>query len=515
VPDLLTAIDRAEAQLFSGIDYAMSCNTAASAEQAAPASSGPANLVRQPDDADSSTPVLSKARPAQSRRDTRKVSANIYSQLADRVIKRKTPALESATGSDRARADAYDGVVFAEDVEVSIIEPSAPDSAPATSAQTNTKTHAAAATVVHSPAVHEASREKRRDDVVDVDASSPLSGTAPVRQWDSSKEPTRGILSRNVSGSLPSKASEPVTSQPILLAISAAGSSRPQPLARLSLPVSENVPSTVLTARATLSHRAPLTPKPSPDLARVLPSTNQVKEIKQQKHQRQLQQQQQTELFQKNQLPITAPRKSSPPVPSAACRSKQAPVPRRSSMPCRPPHSLPPPARLTKIPPVQCASSQPPPALREQPLRSLVSAADSSPAIPQLVVPTPSAGAQTVSASTASHVDPHLCKPNRFRSTVPPAIGEAASAPPAQSTFRLSLPPGVILVPGAQPVGNALPNGYRSTPQGVRPVITLDPRPRVPHTLRQTFVDRLFLVFMENGRPEMESIVHSIMTEQK
>jgi hypothetical protein len=75
--------------------------------------------------------------------------------------------------------------------------------------------------------------------------------------------------------------------------------------------------------------------------------------------------------------------------------------------------------------------------------------------------------------------------------------------------------PGVMYIPNAKVMGTALPNGYKSTQEGLRPVVTLDPRPKVPLQLRQTIADKLFQTLLDAGCPEMECIVRSIMTEQR
>jgi hypothetical protein len=75
--------------------------------------------------------------------------------------------------------------------------------------------------------------------------------------------------------------------------------------------------------------------------------------------------------------------------------------------------------------------------------------------------------------------------------------------------------PGVMYIPNAKVIGTALPNGYKSTLEGLRPVVTLDPRPKVPLQLRQTIADKLFQTLLDAGWPEMECIVNSIMTEQR
>lgn len=75
--------------------------------------------------------------------------------------------------------------------------------------------------------------------------------------------------------------------------------------------------------------------------------------------------------------------------------------------------------------------------------------------------------------------------------------------------------PGVLFVPGIEPIGSVQPNGYRASPEGLRPVVTLDPRLKVPHSLRQNTADKLFEALISAGISEMDSIVRSTVTEQR
>jgi hypothetical protein len=92
---------------------------------------------------------------------------------------------------------------------------------------------------------------------------------------------------------------------------------------------------------------------------------------------------------------------------------------------------------------------------------------------------------------------------------------EQRTSDPTQQQLAQMAVPGIMYVPNAKVFGTALPNGYKSTAEGLRPVVTLDPRPKVPHQLRQTMADKLYQSLLSSGVPEMEAIVQSIVTEQR
>lgn len=86
---------------------------------------------------------------------------------------------------------------------------------------------------------------------------------------------------------------------------------------------------------------------------------------------------------------------------------------------------------------------------------------------------------------------------------------------PTSKVDLTSKNPGVMFVPGVDPIGSVQPNGYRVTTEGLRPVVTLDPRPKAPHQLRQTMANKLFEALSSAGISEMDSVVRSIVTEQR
>jgi hypothetical protein len=435
VPDLLTAIDRAEAQLFSGIDYAMSCNTTVSAATsgAVPATASERSTVSagQPSDADSTVEVTRK--PMQPRRDSREESARAYSQLAERVVKRKVHPLSSgckdaAVQPEDTSADAHGNVVLADADEVATVEP------PFAPIAVNGDDSSDPQNTVH-----------RRGEVIDTNSESivPL----PVeRKWNSSKQPVRGILSKR-------------------------SPSPPPPDSARETPSVIPVPSAAF------------------DVAN--PSSDGIRLTKQLK-QRQLKSQGGQPPGTENKTTVRSdPRKGAE---ARQTVQRQGTSERFQELDARSPTTS------------QTAATRP----REPERRAIP---------PTASRPDPVKGHLVSAPPQVSRVGSSLKTVPVIRSNKP--TSSVRSAPAAATTgdttgsSRFSLPPGVMLIPGAQSIGVALPNGFRSTSDGIRPVVTMDPRPRVPYSLRQTFADKLFFAFRETGRPEMECVVECMITEQK
>lgn len=75
----------------------------------------------------------------------------------------------------------------------------------------------------------------------------------------------------------------------------------------------------------------------------------------------------------------------------------------------------------------------------------------------------------------------------------------------------------VQYVPGSEVIGGVRPNGYTVSRQGVvKPVITFNPKPKVPHKLRQTSVEKLFEAWKDNQKlVEGEALAKALRTEQE
>lgn len=93
--------------------------------------------------------------------------------------------------------------------------------------------------------------------------------------------------------------------------------------------------------------------------------------------------------------------------------------------------------------------------------------------------------------------------------SAPATIAGAAGAliPPAA--------PGVMYIPGVCAIGRTLPNGFRETPEGLRPVVTLAQRPKVPLAMRQTLADKLFSALKARDVSDMDAVVDTTLTEQR
>lgn len=92
-----------------------------------------------------------------------------------------------------------------------------------------------------------------------------------------------------------------------------------------------------------------------------------------------------------------------------------------------------------------------------------------------------------------------------------PAPGSIAAARRA----RLEGPT-VHFVANLSAIGSVQPNGYIDKGGGeLKPVVTHDPRPKVPHKMRQTTIDKLFEVWKEQEKLPMEqALVKALRTEQ-
>ncbi|CAN8069088.1 unnamed protein product [Agarophyton chilense] len=100
--------------------------------------------------------------------------------------------------------------------------------------------------------------------------------------------------------------------------------------------------------------------------------------------------------------------------------------------------------------------------------------------------------------------------------TRPQTVGmntSRSSAIPMPSTTGLE----VQYVPGSEVIGGVRPNGYTVSRQGVvKPVITFNPKPKVPHKLRQTSVEKLFEGWRDNQHlSEGEALAKALRTEQE
>jgi hypothetical protein len=436
VPDLLTAIDRAEAQLFSGIDYAMSCNTTVSAATsgAAPATASERSTVSagQPSDADSTVEVTRK--PMQPRRDSREESARAYSQLAERVVKRKAQPLASGCTDatvppEDTSADAHGDVIVANADEVATVEP------PFAPIAVNGDDSSSPQNTVH-----------RRDEVIDAISESIM--PLPVeRKWNCSKQPVRGILSKRSPSPPPSD-----------------------------------------SARET----PPDIPVPSAAFDVANPSSDGILLTKQLK--------QQQLKSQGGQPPGTDNKTTFRSDPRKGAAARQT-VQRQGTS-----------ERFQELDARLLTTSQPATTRPREPDRRVAPSTASRPApVKGHIV---SAPPQVRRVGTSLKTVPAI-RSNQTTSSVRSAPAAKTSSGDTTGSLRFSLPPGVMLIPGAQSIGVALPNGFRSTSDGIRPVVTMDPRPRVPYSLRQTFADKLFFAFRETGRPEMECVVECMITEQK
>jgi hypothetical protein len=108
--------------------------------------------------------------------------------------------------------------------------------------------------------------------------------------------------------------------------------------------------------------------------------------------------------------------------------------------------------------------------------------------------------------------------PSQVTQTPLPAAYASAPASIVPKVLARPTPltaPGVFYVPGVDAVGMTLPNGYRETSEGLRPVVTLAQRPRVPLALRQTLADKVFAAVKARGVPDMDAIVESTCVEQR
>lgn len=75
--------------------------------------------------------------------------------------------------------------------------------------------------------------------------------------------------------------------------------------------------------------------------------------------------------------------------------------------------------------------------------------------------------------------------------------------------------PGVTYIPGADAIGTTLPNGFRATPEGLRPVVTLAQRPKAELQLRQTYADKFFFALKARHISDMDAVVEAAITEQQ
>lgn len=102
--------------------------------------------------------------------------------------------------------------------------------------------------------------------------------------------------------------------------------------------------------------------------------------------------------------------------------------------------------------------------------------------------------------------------PSRSSSPATYAPKLASSVP---STLTPPAAPGVIYVPGVCAIGRTQPNGFRETAEGLRPVVTLAQRPKVPLAMRQTLADKLFVALKARNISDMDAVVDSTLTEQR
>ncbi len=91
---------------------------------------------------------------------------------------------------------------------------------------------------------------------------------------------------------------------------------------------------------------------------------------------------------------------------------------------------------------------------------------------------------------------------------VPGSIG-------AKSAYR-NVGPQIRFVKELKAIGNVPANGYMETSSGkLRPVVTHDPRPKVPHKLRQTTIEKIFEAWRDVKKlPLMEALLKALRTEQ-
>lgn len=75
----------------------------------------------------------------------------------------------------------------------------------------------------------------------------------------------------------------------------------------------------------------------------------------------------------------------------------------------------------------------------------------------------------------------------------------------------------VKYVPGSEIIDGVRPNGYTVSIDGVvKPVVTFNPKPKLPHKLRQTSVEKLFEAWRDNAKAtEGDALARALRTEQE
>lgn len=108
--------------------------------------------------------------------------------------------------------------------------------------------------------------------------------------------------------------------------------------------------------------------------------------------------------------------------------------------------------------------------------------------------------------------------------SVLPSVAQAMSSAHKSNTNTSAVIPmpnmtglQIQYVPGSEVIGGVRPNGYTVSRQGVvKPVITFNPKSKVPHKLRQTSVEKLFEAWRDNQKlVEGEALAMALRTEQE
>lgn len=92
-------------------------------------------------------------------------------------------------------------------------------------------------------------------------------------------------------------------------------------------------------------------------------------------------------------------------------------------------------------------------------------------------------------------------------------MGSTEPIIPLPSTSGLQ----VKYVPGSETIKGVRPNGYTVSRDGlVKPVVTFSPKPKLPHKLRQTSVEKLFEGYRDNKKlTEGDALARALRAEQE
>lgn len=102
---------------------------------------------------------------------------------------------------------------------------------------------------------------------------------------------------------------------------------------------------------------------------------------------------------------------------------------------------------------------------------------------------------------------------------LPTTLVRAAARRPPPTTSNVATVSGVLIPPLMKAIGTVPPNGYMKTGDGLKPVVTKDPKvnPKVPLKLRQNFAEKLFAAFQNNAHAPLEpmdALIKTLRMEQ-